>query len=337
MDLCIYNNPINFYKQGDEHFEKGEIIERFSQKEYLIYTQKKSIFPIQSRDFCILTCIESVVATGTVYIGSISVEDELIPENTQHIRGKLLAYGWALKPITLEKDGKWMGVQVTFIAHMNMGGSGSTPLPLPSAIVRLLTTQACADHIQTYLAVHGCPPYIRRVAGKVIFEEFNINTNRYTIRFIAKHAPSPRRHQQQQKQKIIGSMWCTDVRTHQSMYPLGYSIETNEDIRVDVRPNVGLRIFTEKDELDGQTVQLVISKHTSGSKPRFYCNGIEVCAENETKNQDVAKNELVDHPSTIDVSASETPSSKLLIVKEEKEKEMQEEETNDKVKEYINK
>ena len=305
----------------------------------------KSLFPIQSRDFCILTCIESVVATGTVYIGSISVEDELIPENTQHIRGKLSAYGWALKPITLKKDGKWMGVQVTFIAHMNMGGSGSTPLPLPSAIVRLLTTQACADHIQTYLAAHGCPPYIRRVAGKIIFEEFNVKTNRYTIRFIAKHAPSPRRHQQQQQQqqkhKIIGSMWCTDVRTHQSMYPLGYSIETNEDIRVDVRPNVGLRIFTEKDELDGQTVQLVISKHTSGSKPQFYCNGIEVCAENETKNQDVTKNELVDHSSTIDVSALKTPLSKSLVVKEEKEmngiKKIKEEETNDKVREYINK
>ncbi|GAN03304.1 hypothetical protein MAM1_0038c02757 [Mucor ambiguus] len=311
--ICSVIQCFGARKEWDEHFEKGEIIERFSQKEYLIHTQMKSLFPIQSRDFCILTCIESAVATGAIYIGSVSVEDELIPENTQHIRGKLNAYGWALKPITRGKDGQWMGVQVTFIAHMNMGGSGTTPLPLPSAIVRLLTTQACADSIQTYLAVHGCPPYIRRVAGKIIYEEFNVRTNQYTIRYIAKHAPSPRRHhqqqQQQQKQKMIGSMWCTDVRTHQSMYPLGYSIETHQDVRVDVRPNIGLRIYTEKDELDGETVELVISKHTTGSEPQFYCNGIEVCAVVKgAKNQGVAKNELADHTPSV---SEATPSRKL--------------------------
>ncbi|KAL7313001.1 hypothetical protein PS15m_008703 [Mucor circinelloides] len=328
--ICSVIQCFGARKEWDEHFEKGKIVERFSQKEYLIYTQMKSIFPIQSRDFCILTCIESVVATGAIYIGSISVEDELIPENTEHIRGKLNAYGWALKPITRGKQGQWMGVQATFIAHMNMGGSGATPLPLPSAIVRLLTTQACADSIQTYLAVHGCPPYIRRVAGKITYEEFNVRTNQYTIRYIAKHAPSPRRHHQQQKQKMIGSMWCTDVRTHQSMYPLGYSIETNEDVRVDVRPNIGLRIYTEKDELDGQTVELVISKHTTGSEPQFYCNGIEVCAViKDAKNQDIAKNDLADH-----TLAAEAPTQKLpataayeatAVVKETTE------ETNDKV------
>ncbi|KAL9555878.1 hypothetical protein MBANPS3_002160 [Mucor bainieri] len=295
--ICSVIQCFGARKEWDEHFEKGKVVERFSQKEYLIHTQMKSLFPIQSRDFCILTCIESVVATGAIYIGSVSVEDELIPESTQHIRGKLYAYGWALKPITRGKEGQWMGVQVTFIAHMNMGGSGTTPLPLPSAIVRLLTTQACADNIQTYLAVHGCPPYIRRVAGKIIYEDFNVRTNQYTIRYIAKHAPSPRRHQQQkQKQKMIGSMWCTDVRTHQSMYPLGYSIETHPDVRVDVRPNIGLRIYTEKDELDGETVELVITKHTAGSEPQFYCNGIEVCAvTKEAKNQGAVKNELADH------------------------------------------
>lgn len=344
---------------GDEHFEKGEIVERFSQKEYLIHTQMKSLFPIQSRDFCVLTCIESVVATGAIYIGSVSVEDELIPESTQHIRGRLNAYGWALKPMTRGKDGQWMGVQVTFIAHINMGGSGTTPLPLPSAIVRLLTTQACADSIQTYLAVHGCPPYIRRVAGKIIYEEFNVRTNQYTIRYIAKHAPSPRRHhqqqqQQQQKQKMIGSMWCTDVRTHQSMYPLGYSIETHQDVRVDVRPNIGLRIYTEKDALDGETVELVISKHTTGSEPQFYCNGVEVCAvRKDAKNQGIAKNELVDHtqfvvpkaalpfhsklPSAAAAAAANTPFEATASVAEQREKEPQEEETNDKVCVCINK
>ncbi|KAK4514300.1 uncharacterized protein ATC70_001892 [Mucor velutinosus] len=341
--ICSVIQCFGARKEWDEYFEKGEIVERFSQKEYLVHTQMKSLFPIQSRDFCMLTCIESVVATGAIYIGSISVEDELIPETSQHIRGKLNTYGWALKPITRGKEGQWTGVQVSFIAHMNMGGLGTTPLPLPSAIVRLLTTQACADSIQTYLAVHGCPPYIRRVAGKIIFEEFNVRTNQYTIRYIAKHAPSPRRHhqQQQQKQKMIGSMWCTDVRTHQSMYPLGYTIETHQDVRVDVRPNIGLRIYTEKDELDGQTVELVISKHTTGSKPQFYCNGIEVCAVvKDAKNQGIAKSELVDHTRFVPEAA---PSHKLpsaaaaattveaTSVAKQQQEPQEEEETNDKV------
>ncbi|CEP08703.1 hypothetical protein [Parasitella parasitica] len=329
----------------DELFESGEIVERFSQKEYLVYTQIKSLFPIQSRDFSVLTCIESVAATGAVYIGSISVEDDMIPENSRHIRGTLFAYGWALKPITLAKDdNKWkMGVQVTFIAHMNMGRSSAgttTPqqhLPLPSAIVRLLTTQTCAASIQAYLTANGCPPYVRRVAGKITFEAFDVENHQYTVHFIAKHAPSLRRHQQQQqqqqKQSIINSMWCTDIRAHHSMYPLGYTVETNQNVRVDIRPNVGLRIYTENDNLDGQMVQLVISKHTTGNKPQFFCNGMEVCAEQKVAQQpqDIAKKALMDHTET---------SSAMVVVDqqgdnddddaEEDTAEREEDETNDK-------
>ncbi|KAL9555871.1 hypothetical protein MBANPS3_002153 [Mucor bainieri] len=39
-----------------------------------------------------------------------------------------------------------------------------------------------------------------------------------------------------------------------------------------VRPNIGPRVDTEKEELDDS------SKHIAGSEPQFYCNGIEVCA-----------------------------------------------------------
>ncbi|KAI8647234.1 hypothetical protein BD408DRAFT_169369 [Parasitella parasitica] len=323
--ICSVIQCFGTRKIWDENFEAGEIVERFSQKEYLVYTQMKSLFPIQSRDFCALTCIESATATGAVYIGSISVEDEMIPENTKHVRGTLFAYGWALKPITLAKDGKCMGVQVTFVARINMGRPGTTHLPLPSAIVRLLTTQACASNIQAYLVSNGCPPYVRRVAGKITFEEFAVETHQYTVRFIAKHAPSPRRHQHQQKQSMISSMWCTDVRAHQSMYPLGYSVETNLDVRVDVRPNVGVRIYTEKEELDGQTVQLVILKHTTGSKPQFFCNGIEVCAEKNAKPQYVTKNELADHTSCA-VVVDAAPETSSALEQDETE------ETNDKQK-----
>ncbi|RCH78883.1 hypothetical protein CU098_002899, partial [Rhizopus stolonifer] len=272
--ICSVIQCFGARKLWDEHFENGQIIERFSQKEYLVYTQMKSIFPIQSRDFSLLTSIESNVATGTVYVVSTSVEDELIPEKAQHIRGSLVTFGWALKPI---KDGhRLAGVTVSIIAHLQMGGV----TPLPSAIVRTLTTHlpSLGDQVQSYLLDHGCPPYIRRVAGKVILEQFDHQEKMYSIHFIAKHAPSARQYRNKNSQKMIGSMWCTDIRTHTSMYPMGYRITTtpHEGIRVDMRPDgMGFRIYTEREDMDGQTIQLQINPcTTTNQKPVFAWNDI---------------------------------------------------------------
>lgn len=249
----------------------------------------KSVFPIQSRDFSILTCIDSNVSTGTVYVASTSVEDIMIPETTEHTRGSFTTYGWVLQPLK-SVEGRLMGVKATFIAHMHMGGV----TPLPSAIVRLLTTQvpACADRIQTYLRQHGCPPYIRRVAGKITYEHFNSKEKVYSIHFIAKHAPSTRQyHNKNASQKMIGTMWCTDLRTHLSMYPFGYTIETSPQsvVRVEMRPDgMGLRIYTEKSEMDGKTVELKIRQNRDcppGGKPQFSWNGVVLLDNNDLQQE----------------------------------------------------
>lgn len=143
-----------------------------------------------------------------------------------------------------------------------MGGN----TPLPPSISRLLTNQLPGDRIQTYLSQYGCPPYIRRVAGKVLHETFDPSTRLYHVVFVAKHAPSSRRQREEQdssrKSKVVGSsLWCTDIRIHQTVYPLGCHVQTSytEGIRVDVRQDgTGMRIFTEREELDGEAIKLMI-------------------------------------------------------------------------------
>lgn len=250
-------------------------MERFSQKEYLVYMEMKSIFPIQSRDFSVLSCIESNVSSGTIYVASTSVKDELIPQVSHHMRGSFLTYGWALEPLRSTQH-RLIGVKATFIAHLDMGGI----TPLPSAISRLLTNElpVCTDRVQNYLRQNGCPPYIRRVAGKITLEAFDDKEKKYTIHFIAKHAPSARQYRSRNT-SVLESMWCTDLRTHPSMYPFGYTIETQPTtgVRVEMRPDaMGLRIYTEKADLDGKTVTVLIRQNRDcqpGGKPLFNWNG----------------------------------------------------------------
>ncbi|KAI8375385.1 hypothetical protein EDC96DRAFT_497045 [Choanephora cucurbitarum] len=271
--VCSVIQSFGARKIWDEHFESGRIVERFSQKEYLVYMQTKSVFPIQSRDYSLLTSIDSDVSSGTIYIASTSVEDDLINEKTQHIRGKVVVLGWAIKPI--RSGNRLIGVSATSIAHLQLGGV----TPLPPAIVRTLTTQlpSLGSQVQSYLTTHGCPPYIRRVAGKVILEQFDHQEKIYRIHYIAKHTPSTRQYGNKKNEKMIESIWCTDIRTHPSMYSLGYHIKTpsSKGIRIDLRSDkMGFRIYTETEDMEGQTIQLQI-KPTSGTahkKPLFIWN-----------------------------------------------------------------
>ncbi|KAG0742859.1 hypothetical protein G6F57_006735 [Rhizopus arrhizus] len=259
--ICSVIQCFGARKIWDEYFEDGQVIERYSQKEYLIHIKMKSLFPIQSRDFSILTSIESNISTGAVYIASTSVEDGLIPpplEKDQHTRGTYSAYGWALVPTSTS-------VQVTFIAHMHLGGK----TPLPSSIIRRLTTQvpSCLEKVKQYLENVGCPPYIRRVAGKITVEHFDTENKLYSMTYIAKHAPSRQSH----------SSWCTDLRIHASVYPLGYHVETQpqENVRVAIKPGVGLRIYTESDILEGKHIHITVSPVLQGSEAQYTCSSTE--------------------------------------------------------------
>ncbi|KAL0093496.1 hypothetical protein F4703DRAFT_1730878, partial [Phycomyces blakesleeanus] len=212
--VCSVIQCFGARKLWDDYFESGVFVERFSQKEYLSHVQLRTVFPIQSRDFSLLTALESDAATGTIHVASASVADVLVPESKASIRGKMALYGWILVP-TRNSEGKLAGIKTTFVCQMDMAGQ----TPLPPAIVRLLTSQvpACVDRMQDYLDKHGCPPYIRRVAGKIVYENFDVESKTYHIGYIAKCTPS-RQH------KSNAALWCTDIRTHQSLYSQGFSI-----------------------------------------------------------------------------------------------------------------
>ncbi|CEG75074.1 hypothetical protein RMATCC62417_10180 [Rhizopus microsporus] len=314
--VCSVIQCFGARKKWDEHFEDGQVVERFSQKEYLIHIKMKSLFPIQSRDFSVLTSIESNINTGAVYIVSTSVEDELLPleeKEQQRTRGHYTTYGWALLPSR-------NSVKVTFIAHMHLGGT----TPLPSSIVRRLTTQipSCLDRIQNYLNQVGCPPYIRRVAGKIVLEQFDTESKSYSITYMAKHAPSRRNH----------SSWCTDLRVHPRMYALGYHVETQplDGVRVEIRPGVGLRVYTENEALEGERIHLTVVPVSEGTEPRYTWNssdimgskGIEkvVIEEEEEKEQTevrIEKQVDVEHSDESHVDIMEPLQTKKANVDEE--------------------
>ncbi|KAF7730802.1 hypothetical protein EC973_001320 [Apophysomyces ossiformis] len=290
----------------DEYFEAGSVVERFSQKEYLVYTQMRSIFPIQSRDFSLLTIIESDSVSGMIHVATTSVADSQIPETKPHIRGRLPVSGWVLRPIKNEDD-KTIKIKTTFISHMDLAGT----TPLPPAIVRLLSTEvpACVDRVQSYLREHGCPPYIRRVAGKITSERFDSEAKSYHISYTVKHTPSQQRNQ---------LLWYTDVRTHPSMYGSGFDVVTEpaDAVRVELRTDdMGLRIYSLGPEVDGRTVKVDITPKSTlcppGSLPQFNWNGNPLRNPNGARASSLLTSPIVIEPAKDEVTKRRTYSLKL--------------------------
>lgn len=208
----------------------------------------KSLFPISGRDFCVLTQIDSDPRSETIHVVSTSVSDPLLPETEAYTRGRLLIYGWTFQVIKKDDDAsERRGVKVTLIAHMDLAGT----TPLPSAIIRRLTFQVptCVLHVKHYLASHTPPPYIRRVAGKVIQETYNPDTRDYKMSYIAKHAPSGRPHHS-------ALAWCTDVRIPWDAHVV--TRPPHQHISI-VRRQGGIRVYTQDDALEGAVIELEVS------------------------------------------------------------------------------
>ncbi|CAO3637027.1 unnamed protein product [Cunninghamella echinulata] len=311
--ICSVVQCFGARKKWDTHFEKGKIVERFSQKEYLVYLQMQSIFPIQSRDFAVLTHIESDSISGTIHVISSTVSDSLIPETEEHIRGKLLLYGWTFQTIK-NNQGQRLGVNMTFISHMDLSGT----IPLPSSIIRLLTSEVPSSvlRVQQFMVSVGCPPYIRRVAGKVMDEDYDLETCQYTMSYIAKHSPS-KQHQQNEQN------WCTDIRIHASIYKYGFNITTSPSlgVRTVVRPdNAGVRIYTENESLNGTVILVkILAKPPPPPPSPSPTSTVTEEIQSIQENNDKENNDQVD----MDYNTNDND-GKIVEEKEEKEKEKEE-------------
>ncbi|KAI8081384.1 uncharacterized protein BX664DRAFT_302065 [Halteromyces radiatus] len=302
--LCSVVQCFGARTKWDDYFQDGHVVERFSQKEYLVYTQMRSIFPIHSRDFSVLTQIESDARSGVIHVISASVSDSLTPETDAHIRGQILIHGWTFQT-TKNEQGKRTGVNITFISHMDLAGV----TPLPSAIIRLLTTEVplCVLRVQSYITTFGCPPYIRRVAGKIVNEYYDTDTKEYKVSYIAKHHPS-RQHLHNKQ------AWCTDIRTHSSVYGKSITVSTQpqQDVKVVLQPdNAGVRIYTEKDTLDGTIIEVIITPSSAkDGDTKSSANEIDNTLSSTVRTKTEAT-DILTSPTSSPLISDTVPSSKI--------------------------
>lgn len=216
---------------------------------------------VASVDLSAITSIESDPVTGTVYTATTSVIDQQIPpdESGHRIRAYSDLYGWVFRP-KFDKQGRTLFVNVSFVCNLDF------KYAVPNHVLQAWIDESLKSisHIQHYLTQYGCPPYIRRVAGKVIREGFDPLTNNYQIVFIAKHRPSNSyRARKQQQQQNHQSLWCTDIRFHKSMFPHGLDITVIPEnvARVEVSPkdNRSIKIFTTNEVIEGKQVTFTLT------------------------------------------------------------------------------
>ncbi|KAI9284043.1 hypothetical protein BC943DRAFT_308251 [Umbelopsis sp. AD052] len=266
--LCTVVQNFGARKIWDPKFVDGKAVERFSQKDYLLYTKVDLESVNQMRDFALLGLIDSEPASGIVYYVSTSVEDQAIPKSDRHVRGHVYLEGWVFEP-EFDASGRTRSVMVTYFSHIDY----RQPITQRSeeSLHRLLTQDAInISSIEKYLSKYGCPPYIRRVAGKVSKETFDASKKMYGVAFIVKYTPSI------PKEESSGA-WCTDIRVHSSMYPNGFRmhISSQKGVRVDLRPDSsGIRVYTTLEEMDGSILTVNIMPQDAGldAVPFNTCN-----------------------------------------------------------------
>lgn len=208
-------------------------------------------------DLSAITSIETDAITGTVYEATTSVMDDQIPpdESGHCLRAYTDLYGWVFRP-SFDESGRTVCVQVSFVCSQL-----DFRVAIPSQMRQSWIDKSLQSisHLNDYLNQYGCPPYIRRVAGKVLEEDFDTLTNRYEIVFIAKHQPSS--SYRARKQNTSNTVWCTDIRFHEAMYAHGLDIYVKPDNVSKVQVSFSqksIKIFTTTGDIDGKTISFTL-------------------------------------------------------------------------------
>ncbi|KAG1153640.1 hypothetical protein G6F37_010173 [Rhizopus arrhizus] len=255
--LCSIIHCFGAREIWDTLFEKGEMVERFSQKDYLVrwHLRDNQLHPSLNTDISAITTIETDPVNGTVYTAAVSVNDSSIPADKTGdlIRAHMDLYGWMFRP-NLDDQGRTVSVDTQFVCNLDLTHA------VPKAhLERLLdASMQSIDNLQKYLNQYGCPPYIRRVAGKVIAESFDALTNEYRMVYTVKHQPSSSYRSRKRRDT---NHWCTDIRIHKDMFPHGLDVHVLPDnlVRCEVLvKHQMIKIFTIDPSVDGKEVTLTL-------------------------------------------------------------------------------
>lgn len=242
---------VSYFTQiGDNQFKHGEILERFSQKDYLQRWTMKN-----GTSYVVTSTIDSDISQGTIYTSSTSVDDTTVAPGSLPLN----LYGWIFTPVKQEKR----CVKASVIWDTS-GCFSSTTLP----------------DLINFLATIGCPPYIRRVAGKVLNEELimmddtldGITATKkdpvYTMKYVVKHEPSSSYRARKSNPE---KHWCTDIRVHPSLYPLGFDVSVSPSSGTNVNVSAQyIKVFTTSSDLEGQEVSVTVAVSHAG---KITCNG----------------------------------------------------------------
>ncbi|KAF7729618.1 hypothetical protein EC973_003991 [Apophysomyces ossiformis] len=248
--LCSVVHCFGARKIWDEQFKEGHIVERFSQKDYLVH------WTFREGDVCAITSIETNSTTGAIYTASTSVLDSQVPPSD--CRRSIDLFGWAFLP-AFDERGRPQRVHVTFISSHE--------------------ASLCVAGIRKYIQQFGYPPYIRRVAGKVIRENFVHETAAYQMTYIAKHEPSS--SYRARKPGNTSSTWCTDIRYHKAMYVQGFDVVVSppEGTRVQLIQDTNcIKIYTVHSEMEGKHVMVELTRRKEADG-KITCNGLIASVE----------------------------------------------------------
>lgn len=216
---------------GDSWWKRGSIVERFSQRDYLMHWILATDNTLQRQDMAVVTHIDSEHGGRRIFMTSRSIYDDKIPPQDGFQRITISLYGWI---VTLKSPSE---LEISFIVDKSLPWAQSQ--------------RTCLSNLHAYLTHHGLPPYIRRVSGKIVMEHFDPATATFQVAWIVRH-----------HQPSSATMeWCTDIRLDPILYRHGYIVDvspTQEATRID-RNRRTVKVFTTDSRMEGCRIYVKIT------------------------------------------------------------------------------
>ncbi|KAI8997807.1 hypothetical protein BDB01DRAFT_772493 [Pilobolus umbonatus] len=202
-------------KIWDSRYSDSKVIKYYERYESLFWVKMNAPWPVYPRDFAGASVRQ--FNEKEAYVCMLSVEDDLVPQDKDSVRGNIIISGWKLS-----QEGN--NLNIVYVNQVDLAGN------IPKAILNKLAINIpqCAGKVGEYLTQYGFPP--TTTTGKhveFINEWFDHGKAMYTCEVNGQHGDM--------------SIYCC-----QMMYPQG--------VKVDVEGDAELK--QDKDQHNNYTIQL---------------------------------------------------------------------------------